>query len=220
MRLRGKFSDNIYTRINRHASVCVVPCVTADNKEGKHSKRKTKQLRECMAVIVSYIKTRNKYTPKPKIDKPATQVHTCNACSFLGVQFKPSIAFLATARAMVIAGGALRRRAVGALAYGHAARRTALRAPGPRSIRFSVFALLTRWSLHAAPAIPAMTGAVTKPIILPVFAHVPSSTWNACRYFLSSVGSGVQGPRFAVADAGGRWTSSVTMLHKEGSTGM
>ena len=62
MRLRGKFSDNIYTRINRHTSVYVVPCVTADNKEGKYSKRKTKQLRECMAVIVLNIKTRQNYT--------------------------------------------------------------------------------------------------------------------------------------------------------------
>ena len=121
---------------------------------------------------------------------------------------------------MLIAGGALRRRAVGALAYGHAARRTALRAPGPRSIRFRVFARLTRWSLHTAPAIAAITGAVTKPVRLPVFAHVPSSTWNAGRHFLPFVGSGVHSPRFAVADAGSRWTSQVPMLHKEGSTGM
>ena len=125
---------------------------------------------------------------------------------------------LATDRAMLIAGGALRRRAVVALAYGHAARRTGLRAPGPRSIRVRVFALLTRWSLHAAPAIPAITGALTKPARMRVFAHVPSSTWNACRYFLPFVGSSVHSPCFAVADASSRWTSSVTMLHKDQPT--
>ena len=122
---------------------------------------------------------------------------------------------LATGRAMLIAGGALRRRAVVALAYGHAARRTDLRAPGPRSIRFSVFALLTRWSLHAAPAIPTIALALTKPVSMRVFAHVPSSTWNACRYFLIFVASSVQIPCFAVADASSHWTSSVPMLYKK-----
>ena len=68
---------------------------------------------------------------------------------------------LATDRAMLIAGGALRRRAVVALAYGHTTRPTALRAPGPRSIRVSVFALLTRWSLHAAPASATVACTVT-----------------------------------------------------------
>ena len=112
---------------------------------------------------------------------------------------------LATGRAMLIAGGALRRRAVVALAYGHAARRTDLRAPAPRVVRFRVFALLTRWSLHATPASPAISRAMTERGCS-LFALVPSSTWNTGRYVLPFVGSGAKSP-LAVADAGIRCTS-------------
>jgi len=55
-----------------------------------------------------------------------------NASSFLGVHFIPMETTLATVSAMFIARVALEWHTVLALAYGHATRRTDLRASGPR----------------------------------------------------------------------------------------
>ena len=141
---------------------------------------------------------------------------TCNACSFIVVHFIPMGTTLATISAVFIAGVALEWHTVLAHAYGHAIRRTDRRASGPRFVLSSVFAALTRWSLHATPASPAISRAMTERGCS-LFALVPSSTWNTGRYVLPFVGSGAKSP-LAVADAGIRCTSPVSISHRDKTT--
>ena len=90
-------------------------------------------------------------------------------------------------------------------------------AQAPGCVRFGICPSRTRCSLHAAPAIAAVTRAFANSI-LTLFALVPSSTGGACRYFLPFLRPGVQSPRLAAGDAGGCWSCLVSMIYKSQPT--
>ena len=92
-----------------------------------------------------------------------------------------------------------------------------LDAPAPGCVRFGIFPSRTRCSLHAAPAIAAVTRALANSIRT-LFAPVPSSTGGACRYFLPLLRPGVQSPRRTVGDAGDYWSYLVSMIYKSQPT--